>query len=426
VSADTIVAAYLPATSTNQTLGALPTSFAPNNRIGQSFVLTSAATITGVDFDTNGTIGETQFANLFIFDGVKMIPVATSTNYNFSTSHNVNHFDFPTPYAAAAGTYVVTVRSNYNAATMNLYGTRSNAYVNGCQTTFTVYDSSAPCDTTYGAGGSDAYFAVYASENTTGIDTVRLPANNISYATPFIIFDFDFYSSTPAVTSAGVHVVDLTTLQTVDTSAYTISNSSSGSKNYYKSITLEENHRYQWRPYIYTTSGYIYGTYRYFNTGVTADTEVASSTILDLFDTFVNGAGTGSILDNAFSDGDFNDATNAATSTASGIVSFSNIPSYFAQRIPIGYVYDIYDIWNAVSTSSSEFGNLSINFANLDISTSSKVWLPAEITFFGTSTVTGLLDDSTLDLLNALASATIAVTWGMYIFRRATKVISPV
>lgn len=118
--------------------------------------------------------------------------------------------------------------------------------------------------------------------------------------------------------------------------------------------------------------------------------------------------------------------TNAPTSTSEGIASFSNIPSYFASRIPIGYVYDIYNIWNNVSTSTSEFGALSIDFNSSSASTGTRAWLPDNIVFFSTTTVTSYIDDSLLDLLNALASGVIAVTWGMYVFRSATTVIKPV
>jgi len=133
-----------------------------------------------------------------------------------------------------------------------------------------------------------------------------------------------------------------------------------------------------------------------------------------------------STFSNALTDiSDINDS-NATSSATAGLQSFYNVPSYFANRVPFGYIYDIYDAWNSVSTSTSEFATLSIDFSDLDLPTSTKSWLPASVTFFSTTTVTSYFTDSSLALLNTLASAAIAVTFGMALFRRATNVIKPV
>jgi len=142
-------------------------------------------------------------------------------------------------------------------------------------------------------------------------------------------------------------------------------------------------------------------------------TPLGSSTLTDTFS-------------NALTDiADINDS-NATSSATAGLQSFYNVPSYFANRVPFGYIYDIYNIWNNVSTSTSEFGSISIDFDSLDLPTSTRTWLPGEILFFSTSTVTSYVDDTLLDLLNALASAGIAITFSLSLFRRATTVIKPV
>jgi len=142
-------------------------------------------------------------------------------------------------------------------------------------------------------------------------------------------------------------------------------------------------------------------------------TPLGSSTLSDTFS-------------NALTDiADINES-NATTSATAGLQSFYNVPSYFANRVPFGYIYDIYNIWNNVSTSTTEFGSLSIDFDSLDLPTSTRAFLPGEVVFFSTSTVTSYVDDSLLDLLNALASAAIAVTFSLSLFRRATTVIKPV
>jgi len=119
--------------------------------------------------------------------------------------------------------------------------------------------------------------------------------------------------------------------------------------------------------------------------------------------------------------------TNASTSTASGIASFGNVPAYFARKVPFGYLYDIYSMWNNVSTSTaSEFGAVTITFSSLAIATTTKSFLPPSITIFSTSTVTYYINGSQLDLLNLLASGAIAITWVMMLFRKTEKVIQPV
>lgn len=117
---------------------------------------------------------------------------------------------------------------------------------------------------------------------------------------------------------------------------------------------------------------------------------------------------------------------NAATSTSEGLSGFTFIPQYFAERVPFGYIYVIYNTWTSVATSSSQFGSLGINFSSLNLSTTTKAWLPPSITFFSTTTVTTYLTDNQLLLLNSLASATIAITWAMELYRRSRKIIKPV
>jgi len=124
----------------------------------------------------------------------------------------------------------------------------------------------------------------------------------------------------------------------------------------------------------------------------------------------------------------FNNITesNASTSTSEGINGFAIIPSYFGSRVPFGYIYVIYNAWNSVSTSSAQFASLTVDYSALAVSSSSKAWLPPSITFFSTTTVTAYLGVTNLALLNALATATIAVTWAMAVKRRTTNVVKPV
>lgn len=424
VHADSVFDGYLPATSTAQSVSTL---ICCTDRVGQSFQTTQTHTITAFDMLISGTLGEQFTGYLFKVVNGQLQAVATSSAVGDYPGPLVAHFVFTTPYTAAPDNYIVAVRPSYNGFPQAIYGTRTgNPYNNGCVSLhFAVNDSGVNCDTTYDSAGSDAYFALYESAQSTGIQTIYSPTNYLSYATPIIEFMYDLYSAIPAVNSYGIQLVDLTAGQSVST--VSVTNNSSGSKTYDKSVTLTANHSYQWRAYLNTATGYVYSSYRYFNTGTTPGVTVSSSTILDLFNSFVNGSGSGSIIDNALNNGDFNNPNNSSSSAAAAIFSFSNIPSYYANRVPIGYVYDIFNIWNNVSTSTSEFAGLTIDFAHLNLPTSTRAWLPAKpVTFFSTTTVTSLLTQSQLDLLNGLASAAIAVTWAMMVFRRGTSLIKPV
>jgi len=214
------------------------------------------------------------------------------------------------------------------------------------------------------------------------------------------------YLNTDTYDEVGVEVTDQTNnkLSVLTGIQSAIQNSTA---SYSAVLGLTANHAYRLRGVLLSSvasSSPTYGPY------------VDFSTISDQFFT-----ATSSLIN-------INNITesNAATSTASGVSGFAIIPSYFASRVPFGYIYVIYNAWNSVATSSAQFGALTLDYSALAVSTSTKAWLPSSITFFSTTTVTAYLGDANLALLNALATATIAVTWAMAVKRRATNVVKPV
>jgi len=421
--ADSLVAGYVPATSTDQTLAHLPTSFSPGYVVGESFTLYTDAVINSVSFDVSGTIGETMYANLFIYNGGIMQSVATSSSQNVYTGgHNVFNFTF-TPYSAVAGTYVVALHSNYNAATQDIYGTRSNVYNDGCLTnSFRYGDTGTTCDTTYGAGGSDAYFAVYGAQNTASrIQAIISPAQQ-SYSTNAIVFSYTYYSGYPTVSTAGVQLQDLTLSQTINTTSIVSTTTSSGSQTYAKSLLLSSNHSYRWRAVLVTSAGNQYSGWRLFDTGQLAPVPGASST-LDYLSSFFQGSIIGEAL-NGDNFGTIND-TNSGSSTQTGINAFQNVASYLSNRVPIGYIWDIRDIYQAAATSSTTFAALKYDFGNSNISSTTKTWLPSTITILSTSTVTYYLSGSTLDLFNALVTAMLWVSFLWVVFKRGKAALTP-
>jgi len=344
---------------------------------------------------------------------VQLITMTASSSVTYSVT-------FATPITISSGQYLTaTIYNAGSPALVRIPGSVANT-ITGGECLFYSFGTDTSCQNI-----DDMYMTITGygtGNNNTGITSVISPVN-ITDADGYVNFNYSYFSGVPSATQANFIINDLTQSQSITGIAST---PSAGNNTYSKSVQLSTNHHYSWQPYLVTSLGNIYGPIYLFNTGSQAAPTASTSTILGLFNTFVNGAGTGSILDNAFNNGNFNAPENASTSTASGIISFSNIPSYFAQRVPFGYLYDIYNDWNHVSTSSAEFGTLSINFSSLGISTSTKTWLPESIIFFSTTTVTEYLGGGLLDTLNILAGAAIAITWAMALFRKTTNVIKPV
>jgi len=111
-----------------------------------------------------------------------------------------------------------------------------------------------------------------------------------------------------------------------------------------------------------------------------------------------------------------------ATSTLTGAAGgWTNIPSYFARKVPWGYLFDIASVYDDIATSSSEFSEVAFDFSDSRISTSTRSWLPGRIVVFSTSTVTYYFNGSALAAANTLLAAAGWVMVLMYWYRRGIK-----
>jgi len=422
--ADSVVTGNLPATSTLLSTLTIPGNSLPNNRVGQSFVSPVDTTVSSVSFALQtAVLGGDFTAFLYEVTGGVATILATSTSITTpGTQPVVANFSFSSPPSILTGhTYIAAIRYNYNAAPA-FYGIRSNVYNNGCVISSFTNGSSVTCDTTYDANGSDAYFAVYGTSNTNSrIISISSPQQQ-SYSTNSLFFSYTYFSGYPVVASANVQIRDLTLAQSVDTSSYVSTTTSSGTLSYQKSITLSASHSYQWRAVLVTSSGNQYSDWRLFDTGQLAPVPGASST-LDYVSSFFQGSIIGEAL-NGDNFGTIND-TNSGSSTQTGINAFQNVASYLSNRVPIGYIWDIRDIYQAAATSSTTFAALKYDFGNSNISSSTKTWLPGTITILSTSTVTYYLSGSTLDLFNALVTAILWVSFLWVVFKRGKAALTP-
>jgi len=422
--ADSTLTGYTPATTTTSSVGSDKHGLNIYNQ-GQSFQVTSDVTITGFDFLSNGVIGESLTGYLWADGPSGLHVVATSSSVGSYTPPlpAVRHYTFTTPYAAVAGNYVVTETFSYNIQNLH-YGTRTgNPYVTGCVTNaFLTGDIGVGCSTTYDPDGSDAYFEIYYSPLTTGITAVNSPTDNLSYSTPIINFNFDFYSGTTAVTSAGIQLADLTSALSVDTSAYTLTNSSSGSKNYNKTMTLTTNHRYQWRPYIYTTSGYIFGSYRLFNTGSTTPavtTGIEPGLPLAVMTEILGGGGQYNAIETI----DTLTEGNASTTLEGFVGNVYSLQNVLVTKFPFNYFVEIATTLSDILSSSTTTTayTFSVNFTGNYATTSGASpfsILPSTWTVIAPSTMDVYYPESTRTFFRSLLLTVIVVAWGLMMFNR--------
>jgi len=112
---------------------------------------------------------------------------------------------------------------------------------------------------------------------------------------------------------------------------------------------------------------------------------------------------------------------NATSTLTTSVGGWANIPAFFAQKVPWGYAFDIAEVYDNVSTSTSDFSAIVFDFTDTRISTGTRAWLPGRITVFSTSTVTTYLSEDALNALNTLAAAAGWIGAAMYWFRRAVK-----
>lgn len=209
------------------------------------------------------------------------------------------------------------------------------------------------------------------------------------------------YINTKGFDTAGVEVTDLTNhllaLKTEETSAVALQGT------YSNVIPLTANRGYRMRGYLRnaTSSAIIFGPYRTF------------STISEQFFTSTSSYVSISSINES----------NASSSAQNALSGFANIPSYLADRVPFGYLFDIARMYSSAASSSTSFASISWDIGNSALSTSTKSYLPSTLPLFSTTTITYYLNGSLLTSFNALASAALYLAT-MYMFFTRIKGLS--
>jgi len=114
--------------------------------------------------------------------------------------------------------------------------------------------------------------------------------------------------------------------------------------------------------------------------------------------------------------------SNATTTLTSAAGGWTNIPSYFARKVPWGYLFDIAEIYDSAATSTSEFTAITITYASSSVSERTRPYLPSPFTIFSTSTVTTYLPRPILDTFNTLLAAAGWLLAIRYWFNRGLRV----
>lgn len=274
-------------------------------------------------------------------------------------------------------------------------------------------------DCLYNGGGGitgikDCFFVlngVQTSSDSSYTTNIQ-PTNASTTATTQVYTSFTYHAAAANnITSYSMLFTDLTSPQ-----SFTIEGAAStGDATISQVISLASGHTYNLVVYICNNSGSCYGG------PVNTFSVVASNfSIGTTLPGILSGTSTINNLPLPIIT-NIND-NNASSSLQTAINTFSNVPGYFAERVPWGYLFEIRDIYTAASTSTSEFGAITIDFANASgLSSSTKSWLPSSLTVISTTSIAYYFNGTALSGANTLLAA---IGWiGMmgYWFRRATQ-----
>jgi len=296
--------------------------------------------------------------------------VSTSTLITLDSTHRYKFVIFPTT----------------NSGTQLFYtkGTTGSSYSNGrCEAQF--YSSPTAC-----VGINDLAFTLTTAE----ISLIQPQVYPILTPTQFQITSSNFvgvgfnYYNTNVYDTVGVEIIDQSNNYLVLRTGQ-IAAQHNDLYSYNTAITLTCNHAYRIRGVLsssVSSSTAAFGPYTDFST-CSDQFFNATSSLINIVNLNDNNA-TSSI----------NDASNGWT----------NIPSYFAKRVPWGYLFDIAALYDNAATSSTEFGAITLDLKSLSIATATKSFLPDRFTLLSTTTATQYLGTTLLNVFNTLV---VAVGW---------------
>jgi len=114
--------------------------------------------------------------------------------------------------------------------------------------------------------------------------------------------------------------------------------------------------------------------------------------------------------------------TNATTTASANVSKWVNIPGYFANKVPWGYIFSIRDAYKNAATSTGDPGTIYLDFNDTRISTGTRSYLPGKIAVFSTSTIGYYFNGIALDGANTLLAAAGWIMALTYWYRRAVAV----
>jgi hypothetical protein len=284
------------------------------------------------------------------------------------------------------------------------YGCTTNCYAGGALLVGGIADATV----------LDAYFVLQTSTSNTNtrIVSVVTPSNTTD-ADGVVPFEFTLYSGSPAATTTGFTITDLTTGQSLGETDVLIT--SSGLLTFTYTLAVTKNHAYSWVPLINLTSGsVIYGSTYFFNTGSSSP---AGVNVGNVFSQYLNGNWNAiETLSNV--------SESNGSSTLEGFVNnVYSLQNVLVTKFPFNYFVEIASTLDDIlssSTTTTAYSftvHMSGNYATSSGSSPFSI-LPTTWNVITSDTISTYYPDSTRVFFRSLLLTVIYVAWGLSMFNR--------
>jgi len=330
-------------------------------------------------------------------------PTASTT-----TQYFVDHVgSFDVPMIASRYYWMQIYKGTADGQTIKLYGTTSNLYTNGDCFRF-VGGSSQAC----GGSLNDIFFLINGVQTAydTSYTSNIIPTNASTTQSTTVQTGFSYH----AVASQNINSYILSINDTTVSQNITLTGTAAtGDATISRTLTLTSGHQYIITAAICNSSGTCYGgPSNYFSvvnssfgigttystSSITAQPPYVDTSALQLPE----------IVDSI----DVNATTTSESDQSTflqGLGSFVNIPALISRKLPFGYFWDIRDIYDAASTSSTAVAAVSFDFSDTSISTGTRAWMPGNIIVLSSTTVWSYIPTGVRDTFFLLVNAAIWV-----------------
>jgi len=404
----------------NQSTNALTSGVITGQQLGTGLT----GHLTGFSLNTivNGSIG-TGVLNFNIYSGTNADCTAGTATIQANIAINITGQTVGTKYQN-----VVTLATPINLDPSRYYcigavTTYSNVLLAGASTN--LYTNGI-CSAVIGSSGTgscgsavDLQFALYGTQTASNhsYTVINYPLVGSTTASTQVAVSFTYHAvSADNITSYALLFSDLT-----QSNSFQISGTAAtGDATVNQTLSLTTGHNYNLTAYVCNNSGTCYGGN---NTTFSVVTQGGSILNVGAATTSTLGLPATSYGFNLPDANIINDAT-ASSSAQTGIRAFINIPGLLATKVPFGYIWDIRQLYVSAATSSSVYSGVVFDFQSLDISTTTKSFLPARFEVFSTTTVTYYLNGTILALFNTLAAAAVWLALLAYAFYRIKTVFN--